>query len=455
MKSKTFIKLISTSVMMSACIAGASAQGVINTIAGTGTSGFSGDGGPATAAQFSYPSGVAVDNATGSIYIADKNNHRVRMINAMGHVSTVAGNGTMGYTGMGGSALSAAMEYPNSIYVDNSGNYFVSDGYADVAYRIDGGTGNIMNLCGCGSQGSTGDGGPGCFARMCVPNGVFGDIAGNTYIVDVGNNRIRKVDALTGKVNTYTGGPWGFSPSGSMAIGASYSGVGGVCTDNNAVYVSDKGNHVVYRIDAVTGAMRIIAGTPGTAGYSGDGGMALSAKLNMPGALYVHNNFLFICDAAANVVRVVNLSTGVIATLAGNGTMGFSGDGGSPTTARLNQPSAVWEDNAGNIYIADAGNNRIRVISGAAYKGATMVNTVAEGQVSVFPNPSQGDFSVQLSEAPVNGLLEVYNIAGVKVLSQNIDQLQTSVSLSQPTGVYSIKVTSNKGIATQQVTIAK
>ncbi|MES2701670.1 MAG: T9SS type A sorting domain-containing protein [Bacteroidota bacterium] len=446
------LRLLCASVMM-AMASNAGAQGVITTVAGTGTAGFSGDGGLASAARLSTPAGVATD-ADGNIYIADKSNHRVRMISAStGMISTYAGTGAYGYSGMGGAATAAAIEYPNAIYCDNSGNVFVSDHFADVGYRIDGATHMIANICGNGTQGCSGDGGGGCFARMCVPDGIYGDNSGNIYLLDVGNHRIRKVDAGTGIVNTFAGTFAGPYANGTHISVTSFGTMNGICSDiHGNLYIADGGNHCVRKVDALTGNVRTIAGTPGVAGNTGDGGSATVARLNMPKALFVNNDgYLFICDPNSNVVRVVNLNTGIINTLAGNGSMGFSGDGGSPLTAKLAMPTGVWEDAAGNIYIADAGNHRVRKITGSGYKFATASGTVST-EATIFPNPSNGSFTVV---TPGNATLEVFNIAGVKVYADYLAASQTTVTLNQPSGVYTVKVNSASGTTVEKITIAR
>ena len=433
-------------ILLACCLTAAHGQGTITTIAGTGAGGFSGDGGPATLACFSSPQGVATD-AAGNIYVADRNNHRVRMISAAtGNISTVVGTGVMGYAGMGGLATAAQMEYPNAICFDRYGNYYISDNYADAAYRVDGATGMINNICGHGAQGSSGDGGPGSLARMAIPFGIAVDPAGNQYIADYGNNELRKVNAITGIVTTI---------AGSIPALGSFSQINGVCTDNNGnVYVSDAGSHhCVKRID-YTGAITTIAGN-GTAGYTGDGGPALSAEMRGPGCLFINSSFhLFICDADANVVRVVDLGTGIIHTLAGTGIAGFSGDGGSPALAQLQGPTGVWESASGDIYIADASNNRIRKIVGSGYK-TTGTNAVSENNVSVFPNPSNGTFTIQTNSIPDNGSFEVYNLTGEKVFAGTISQQQTVVTIEQPAGVYTILLRSASGMSSHKVTISK
>jgi trimeric autotransporter adhesin len=457
MKHTTLLKAFCASSLIAMSVT-SNAQGIISTIAGTGSAGFSGDGGAAVSAQLSNPSGVSADGY-GNIFIADKNNHRVRMISTMGFISTVAGNGTMGYSGMGGDALLAKMEYPNAVFVDHGDNILVTDFFADCAYRIDGLSGIISNFMGHNSQGDDGDEGDGPLARMELPHGVWKDAAGNTFFADYGNNKIRKVDAGTNIAHTITGGHsmFGFSPSGTPANLAKFNGINGVCVDNAGnIYISDLGNHVVRKIDA-SGRVRTVAGT-GVAGYSGDGGSALSATLRNPSGLFVNDaGFLFICDEGANVVRVVNINSGTINTLAGTGTAGFSGDGGDANHAQLNQPSAVWQDATGVFYIADQGNQRIRMIADAGYRSikSNGVSNINANSLNVFPNPTTGTFTVETATIPQNGSVEVYNVLGAKVYSQNITARQTTISLDQPNGVYSILVKSNLGSTAQKIVIAK
>lgn len=458
MKHSTLFKLLCAGSAVAFSV-GANAQGVISTVAGSGTSGFSGDGGLAISAQFSAPAGVATDGY-GNLFVADKNNHRVRMINGLGYISTIAGNGAMLYGGMGGPALLASMEYPNAIFVDRGDNMYVTDFFADCSYRIDGLSGVINNNCGNGHQGDDGDGGDGQFAHMELPHGVWKDNMGNTYLADYGNNKIQMLEAGTNILHTLGGGHgmFGFSPSGTLVSELKVSGVNGICVDAAGnIYFSDLGNHVVRKIDA-SGRVRTVAGT-GVSGYSGDGGSALSAKLSSPGCLFINDaGHLFICDEGANVVRVVDVNTGIIKTLAGNGTPGFSGDGGAPTSAKLNQPSGVWQDiSSGVIYIADMGNNRVRMIVDAGYKPikGTGVNNVTASSFNLFPNPTTATFNIVLGEMPQNATVEVYNLLGEKVYSQSVTGLHTTITMDQPAGVYSIMLKSQAGITSQKLVIAK
>lgn len=450
---KSSLRFICASVLM-ALGTTADAQGVINTIAGTGISGYGGDGGPANVAQLSSPSGVATD-AAGNIYIADKNNHRVRKIDAAtGEISTFAGNGTYGFSGMGGDAALASIKYPSALYFDNGGNLFVNDNFNDIVFKIDAGSHAIHNHCGDGHQGSSGDGGHGHHARTCVPDGVGGDNAGNIYVMDIGNHKIRKVNS-DNIVSTFTGTYTGPYANPAPLASTSWGTMNGICSDNMGnLYVSDAGNHIVRKIDMATGMVRTVAGTAGMAGYYGDGGNATNALLNSPKALYLNDEgYLFICDPNTNVVRVLNTANGIINTLAGTGAMGYSGDGGAPTSARLNRPTGVWQDaGTGKIYIADAGNQRVRVITGSAYRNITMGNTTTASSSSVFPNPATGVFTVETGGAAT---MEIFNIAGQLVYTQSTTDSKAVVELKQPSGTYTVKVSTANGTESHKVTLVK
>ncbi len=456
MKQKVLFQSVYAFSLLAFAVTSSLAQGVISTVGGTGIGGFSGDGGPALSAMFSSPAGVSTD-AAGNIFVADKGNHRIRKIGTDGTTATVAGNGSGSYTGMGGLATLASMEYPDAIFVDNHSNLLVTDFFADCSYTVSASTGRIVNSCGHNSQGYGGDGGDAPLGTMELPHGIWKDNLGNTFIADFGNNRLRKINAVTGFVSTIAGtGTPGYSPDGTLASLCHFAGIYGVCVDNNGnIFVSDHGNHVVRMIDG-SGRVHTVAGS-GIAGYTGDGGPAIAASLNAPGGLYVNTSgFLFICDETSNVVRVVNLNTGIIKTFAGNGAAGFAGDGGLAVTAKLNMPSAITEI-AGTFYIADMGNNRIRKVVDASYKSSSFnsVGSVGVTNFNIFPNPSNGNFILQTDEIPDNAVAEVYNIIGVKVYSQVINKMETAISLNLPSGLYNIALRSGDNAVTHKITIQK
>ena len=340
----------------------------IYTVAGNDTAGYSGDGGAATSAKLYNPIGVAVD-ASGNLFIADFYNNRIRKVSTSGVITTVAGNGTSGYSGDGGAATSAELNYPISVAVDGSDNLYIVD-YNNTVIRKVATNGTISTVAGNGITGYSGDGGAATSAELNGLIGVAVDGGGNLYIADPGNNRIRKV-STNGIITPVAGNGY------NAGIGGGYSGDGGAATSaalyypqsvyvdgSGNLYIADAGNNRIRKV-STNGIITTVAGN-GTSGYSGDGGTATSAKLNVPTGVAVdRNGNLYIADTRNNVIRKV-ATNGIINTVAGNSKQGYSGDGGPATSAELNYPNSVAEDGNGNLYIVDQSNNVIREV---VYKG--------------------------------------------------------------------------------------
>jgi hypothetical protein len=278
-----------------------SPSGIITTIAGTGVAGYSGDGGPATAARLNMPFGIDIDNA-GNLYFADCLNHRVRRISTSGIITTVAGNGTGGFSGNGGAATAAAMLGPTYIRFDHSGNLYISDNSNNMLRKVNT-SGIITTIAGTGFIGYTGDGGAATNARLYSPSGMAVDLSGNVYLCDYGNNVVRKISAA-GIISTFAG--------------------------------------------------------TGVAGYTGDGGPATAARFKSVQDVVIDaaGNFI-LADTKNHVVRKINTS-GIISTIAGTGIAGFSGDGGPATAANFKEPGGFGIDPTGNLHVADVFNHRIR-----------------------------------------------------------------------------------------------
>jgi hypothetical protein len=304
-------------------------SGIISTIAGNGTVGYGGTGIPATSAKFHFPTGIAVD-AAGNVYICDNNNQRIRKITTTGIITTIAGDGSIGYSGDGGPAIDAQLSYPDDVAVDATGN---------------------------------------------------------VYITDQGNNCIRMVDT--------------------------------------------------------SGIISTIAGT-GTSGYSGDTGPAVSAQLSDPIGIKVDQfgNIIF-ADAGNDVVRMIN-NTGIINTIAGNGTYGFSGDGGPALSAQLNGPFGIAEDGSGNVYLSDNSNYRVRKVNISYLSALSAPATkTALQDVLVYPNPTTG--TINITNA-ANSLVIVNDIAGNEVMKASITNATQTLDLcSLASGVYLLQVISNNG----------
>src|ERR1051326_2331152 len=291
------------------------AAGILFVVAGSGRQGFGGDGGRAVAASLNAPCGVAVDS-TGNVYIADPVNNRIRKVTPAGVITTVAGNGIPGFSGDGGPATGTSLSFPQSVAVDGGGNLYIADALNNRVRKVNAANGIITTVAGNGFADYSGDGGSATAGSLNVPVGVAVDTTGDLYIADAGNNRIRKV-----------------TPAGTMTT---------------------------------------IAGN-GIGTSTGDGGPATSASLTAPAGVAVDNDGnVYIADPGNRIRKIT--PAGIITTIAGTGTPGFSGDGGPATSASIKGPAAVAIDGAGNLYIADYANKRIRKVSPAA-----VISTIAGG----------------------------------------------------------------------------
>jgi sugar lactone lactonase YvrE len=337
---------------------------MIVTVAGGGPA-YIGDGGAATLSQFYSPRSVAIDSL-GNIYIADAEHYRIRKVDTSGIISTVAGNGTSGYSGDGGPATAAELNLPVGVAVDLTGNIYIAE-YSGRIRKVNT-SGIISTFAGGGSSG-LGDGGPAIAAQLSCSSDVAVDTAGNVYIADMGNSRVRKVDT-SGIITTIAGtGSQGSSGDGGLATEARLTWPVGVAVDPSGnIYIADDAEDRIRKVDTY-GIITTFAGT-GTSGYSGDGGYATAAQINLPHDVTVDSSGnVYIADCYNNRIRRVDTS-GVITTFAGDGTSGYSGDGGPATSAKIYMPWGVAVDNSGNILIADEGNSRIRKVYAQPVPGA-------------------------------------------------------------------------------------
>jgi sugar lactone lactonase YvrE len=357
--------------------------GIISTLAGTGLQGSSGDGGPANNALLSYPRGLACD-AAGDVYIADSDVFRIRKVTPTGIISTIAGNGTPGYSGDGGLATNAQINRPVGLGFDAAGNLYIADGGNNRIRKVTQ-AGIISTLAGNGTPGFSGDGGLAVSAQLSLPGGLAFDAVGNLYIADQNNNRVRNV-APDGVISTVAGNGIGrysmYSGDGGPATRARLSdSPGGLAFDAaRNFYIADTTNHCV-RMVTTAGIISTVAGS-GISGFSGDGGSATGAQLSYPSYLaFDASGNLYIADSLNSRIRKMT-PAGIISTIAGDGTQGFSGDGGPAAIAQLSNPRGLAFDAAGNLYFADSGNDRVRKITPAG-----IVSTVAGGGTA---NPGDG-----------------------------------------------------------------
>lgn len=345
-------------------------NGAIGTLAGTGTPGVPGDGRAATSAPLANPSSLAIDSL-GRWIIADSGypgigpfNNSVRRMNVDGTITTIAGQaGSYGFVGDGGPANAALLSTPRGVAVDALDRVIIADTQNHAIRRIDS-SGNISTIVGTGTvPGYSGDLGPANRATLREPHGVAVDAPGRVMIADTGNHVIRRLQ-IDGTIRTIAGtGTAGYSGDGFLATSAQLSRPTGVAVDGvGRVVIADTGNHVVRRIE-LDATIANIAGT-GTAGYSGNGGAASLAQLSSPtGVAFDAAGRLLIADSGNHAIRRVELD-GTITTIAGTAAPGSRGDGGLATVAELDQPFGVAVDRVGNTGIADAGNNRVRSLTG-------------------------------------------------------------------------------------------
>ena len=408
-------------------LAGVAIQpGTIQTVAGTGTNGYSGDGGAATGAQVDLPQGLFVD-ASENIFIADTDNNRIRVVNTgtspitlagvviqPGDIQTVAGDGTAGYAGDGAAATSAEINIPNGVFVDGSENIFIADTDNNRIRVVNTGTtqvtiatvvippGDIQTVAGDGTAGYAGDNGPAISAELNNPSNVFVDGAGDILIADTDNFVIREVVASSGDIQTDIGNnTLAYSGDGGTAVNAELNAPGGVSLDAlGNFYIADSASSVIRAVNTGTtqitiagvviqpGDIQTVAGN-GTAGYSGDGGAATSAELDSPEGVFVDSSGnIFIADTNNSVIREVAGSSGTITTVAGDGTAGYTGDGGPATSAELNNPFGVFVDSAENIFIADTDNSVIREVAASS---GTIATVAGNGTVCTPATAACGD----------------------------------------------------------------
>jgi len=330
----------------------------IKTIAGNGIAGYSGDDGPAISAQLNYPHGISVDSY-GVLYIADRDNYRIRKVYTTGAITTIAGNGTPGYSGDGGFAILAQIGDTFQICTDSLNNLYITDYLNNVIRKVFT-SGKIVRFAGNGASGFSGDGGPAISAELNGPTGVCVDSSRNLYIADRDNQRIRKVAIENGFIDTIAGdGTEGYGGDGGLATDAQLKFPRQVAIDSDRnVYIADRDNHRIRKV-FTNGTITTIAGN-GIQGFDGDGGLAIYAKLNSPTGVCVDSlGNVYIADTDNNRIRKVNVK-GIITTIAGDGTRAFSGDGGPALSADLDGPTGICLDSSGNLYIADSGNNRVR-----------------------------------------------------------------------------------------------
>jgi RHS repeat-associated protein len=356
---------------------------LIDTVTGTGAWGYGGDGGPATQAVLNAPTGVAFDSG-GSLYIADIWNHRIRRVGTDGIITTVAGTGVGGYDGDGGPATEAQLNSPIDVALGPNGSIYIADRYNHRIRRV-GPDGVITTVAGTGVGGHDGDGGPATQAQLHYPYGVALGPDGSLYFADAANHRIRRV-GLDGVITTVAGsGTSGGTGDGGLAVEARLSFPRGIALgpDGN-LYIADGYNHRIRRV-GLDGVITTVAGSV-VPGYGGDGGPATQARLALPlGVAIGLDGSLYIADGGNHCIRRVG-ADGVITTVAGTGAYGYGGDGGPATKAQLFWPARIALGPDDSLYFSDSGNNRIRRMSSSA-------RALVAGEFMV-PSTDGGDYYI-------------------------------------------------------------
>jgi sugar lactone lactonase YvrE len=411
---------------------------LVNTVAGNGIAGFSGDGGQAVNAELNNPNGIAVD-AVGDIYFADTNNNRVREIGPTGSITTVAGSTSLGFSGDGGPATSAELNTPIGIALDSSGNLYIADSNNARIREVDR-TGTITTVAGNGQVGFGGDGGPATSAKLFEPNGVAVDALGNIYIADGGNSRVRKVNAV-GTITTVAGnGTASFAGDGGPATTASLWDPVKVAVDSTGnLYIADFQNYRIRKVDS-SGIITTIAGD-GSVGCTGDGGLATNAAIgNAKMALDPQGNVYL---TGCSTVREVN-TAGTITTVAGNGTSGYAGDGGQAGSAEFSYVGDLAVATNGTVYLSDANNSRIRELH-APLIGDDVLIPVPGASVTVpgLPVPVLGN--VYATPDGAGGYKVVLTVDGttlpaVDVFDDNLITPGLNQSIGGPTSPFTVTV---------------
>ena len=411
----------------------------VSIIAGNGVAGFAGDSSAATGAEIYGPAGIAIDGQ-GNKYFADQANNRVRKILPTGIILTIAGTGTAGYSGDSSLATSAKLNGPVGVAVDTAGNVYIVDKGNNRIRKVDN-TGMITTIAGTGVAGFYGDNGPATAAKLSSPSGIAVDNKGNIYIADRTNIRVRKINSA-GIITTFAGsGYYGYNgdnyPSASLA-GLSF--VSAVAVDKiGNVYIADKSDNRIRKVDTFN-KIHTIAGD-NSSGFHTDGLAATNTSFYGPNGLAVDSlGNVYVSDELNYRIRRIDFNDQTVETIVGTGVSGYNGDSASGKVTQLGDCKGIAVDNAGNLYFSDWSNNRVmHVTSTVAVK---QVHTDIS-DVSIYPNPGDGVFTFNVSSnSNEQAHLIITSVTGAKIREMDTKtNVPVSVNLDAPTGLYIISVT--------------
>ncbi|MEI8278225.1 MAG: T9SS type A sorting domain-containing protein [Bacteroidota bacterium] len=459
MKNKLQKSILFLFTAVAVCGTEVSHAQTISTVAGNGVVGFAGDGMAATTAELNYPYAVALDT-TGNLYIADEQNQRIRMVSkATGQISTLIGNGVAGFAGDGTDI--ALVNKPQGLAVDKLGNIYFAD-KNNHRIRSISTLGIVQTVVGSGVGGYSGDNGPALLAKLNYPTDVILDTAGNLYIADSYNNAVRKVNMTTGIITAYAGngynagtGLGGYSGDIGPATSAHLWNPTGLAFDTKGnLYIADNQNNVIRKVSK-TDSITTIAGN-GVQGFAGDGQLAegQGAELSHPNKVTVDTaGNIYIADAANHRIRRIDAVTKKISTVAGNGIGAYNGDGILATNAEIFTPTGITIDKAGHIYIADNGNYRVRSLTIPA-TSVVAING-SNSTVKVYPNPTNNN--VTIKGLDLNDKICVYDMIG-RVVSPvvTVSQSEQTISVKElPIGTYIINIWDNAGSKKESISILK
>ena len=422
--------------------------------------GFHGDNGLAKSALFQQPTSICRDHS-GNLYICDYTNHRIRMISATtGKITTVVGGGEIVSNNV--PATSDSIGTPWGICLDKAGNLYVTSEKPDYVYKINMTTGILTRIAGTGNEAYNGDNIPATSASLYIPADVCVDTAGNIYLADGSNRRVRKIDASTGIITTFAGrGIMGNSGDGGPATDAELSAAGVMLDAGGNLYITDWGNKCIRKVDALTGIISTIAGT-GAIGSSGDGGPATAAELNQPYRTIMDNTGnLYISDQGNTRIRKINTSTSIITTVAGgHPKLDITlGDNNLADSAYI-WPFGMCFDTCGDLFIVDQAHCRIRVVTPSLpaqlcdFPNGVPIAEASENKMDVYPNPNRGAFNVHIYSATNEpATVVVTNVLGQKVMELTTSTNRaTEMQIKRP-GIYFINARTESGHWVERVVV--
>ena len=428
--------------------------GLVSTLVYNDIYNYLGDGQLATSSKLNGPKGICLDSDE-NIYFSDALNNRIRKIDkSSGIIQTIAGSGIMGYSGDNDSALYANLNHPRGICIDKNGDLLICDGGNSRIRKINLHNNIITTIIGSGIAGNSGDSGLAINAQINTPRGICIDSHNNIYFSDLQNNTIRKVNYSTGIITNFAGTSIaGFGSDSILATESRLNQPYGICADKyDNIYVADVLNYKIRKIEQNSGIIYTVAGKSGNVFY-GDSISALNTSLNQPIAIAVDSSMnLFISDATINKIRYVRNSTGLIYTLAGTGYSGYNGDGDFASLSNIYNPFGLCIDRDNNILFCDYGNNRIRKIE---FQFPLSTESISKdiGSIKIYPNPTNNFVNIDFNKYLLDVRTELLDMTG-RVLRQDDYTNASSIRFNLEginSGIYFVSIYSENSKSSYKV----